>query len=187
MPLAPTHTQLAPPAPPGGAAARRLSRPLGARTLASAAAAPAAAKALTEADMPKSAHGFDLVRHQFVREYDSHVCLYRHKKTGWWGGEGGSGRAGPGWAVPAACRRLGGARGWAVPAAGRCLGGAWSARGARRSRLQRGANRGSAIRGLRAAGGRPAAPALVARGRRASAASAEEASIAANAAAVDRV
>ena len=31
---------------------------------------------------PKSAHGFELVREQYVREYDSHVALYRHAKTG---------------------------------------------------------------------------------------------------------
>lgn len=31
---------------------------------------------------PKSIHGFELVRDQFVAEYDSQVLTYRHKKTG---------------------------------------------------------------------------------------------------------
>ena len=31
---------------------------------------------------PKELHGFELVRQQFVREYDSQVLMYRHKKTG---------------------------------------------------------------------------------------------------------
>jgi len=30
----------------------------------------------------KSIHGFELVRNQFVAEYDSQVLTYRHKKTG---------------------------------------------------------------------------------------------------------
>jgi Zn-dependent M16 (insulinase) family peptidase len=46
------------------------------------AAAPAPAAAVAAADIPKAAHGFTLQRQQFVREYDSHVCLYRHDKTG---------------------------------------------------------------------------------------------------------
>ncbi|KAF8058036.1 PREP1 [Scenedesmus sp. PABB004] len=52
----------------------------GRRALAAqAVAAPAAAPA---ASFPKEAHGFELVQQQFVREYDSQVLLYRHKKTG---------------------------------------------------------------------------------------------------------
>ena len=31
---------------------------------------------------PAEAHGFELVRQQFVHEYDSQVMTYRHKKTG---------------------------------------------------------------------------------------------------------
>jgi hypothetical protein len=31
---------------------------------------------------PKEAHGFELMREQFVPEYNSNVLLYRHKKTG---------------------------------------------------------------------------------------------------------
>lgn len=31
---------------------------------------------------PKELHGFELVREQFVSEYDSQVLMYRHKKTG---------------------------------------------------------------------------------------------------------
>jgi hypothetical protein len=46
-----------------------------------AAAAPAVA-ADVEQNFTKSAHGFELQRSQFVREYDSHVLLYKHKKTG---------------------------------------------------------------------------------------------------------
>jgi hypothetical protein len=49
------------------------------RAYAVAAAEPAAGK---QVEIVKEAHGFELVRHQFVREYDSNVCLYRHKKTG---------------------------------------------------------------------------------------------------------
>lgn len=30
----------------------------------------------------KEAHGFELQRHQFIREYDSHMLIYKHKKTG---------------------------------------------------------------------------------------------------------
>ncbi len=31
---------------------------------------------------PKELHGFELVREQFVPEYNSHVMMYRHQKTG---------------------------------------------------------------------------------------------------------
>ena len=31
---------------------------------------------------PKELYGFELVREHFVQEYDSHVLMYRHKKTG---------------------------------------------------------------------------------------------------------
>lgn len=66
----------------GAAAALRRApagRPLGVRTIA-AAAAPAAQQQAV--DIPETAHGFTLQRHQFVKEYDSHVCLYKHEKTG---------------------------------------------------------------------------------------------------------
>ena len=43
-------------------------------------AAPAEQKTAYEA--PKSLHGFELVRDQFVAEYDSQVLTYRHNKTG---------------------------------------------------------------------------------------------------------
>jgi hypothetical protein len=45
-----------------------------------AVAAPAAAAPAKE--FAKEAHGFELVQQQFVREYDSHVLMYKHKKTG---------------------------------------------------------------------------------------------------------
>lgn len=54
----------------------------GLRTFASAAAAPAVANAKQQAAIVKEAHGFELVRQQFVKEYDSTMLLYRHKKTG---------------------------------------------------------------------------------------------------------
>lgn len=47
-----------------------------------AVAAPAAAAPAK--DFAKEAHGFELVQQQFVREYDSHVLMYKHKKTGMW-------------------------------------------------------------------------------------------------------
>jgi hypothetical protein len=47
-----------------------------------AVAAPAAAAPAKE--FAKEAHGFELVQQQFVREYDSHVLMYKHKKTGGW-------------------------------------------------------------------------------------------------------
>jgi hypothetical protein len=47
-------------------------------------AAPAAAATITEPErtFAKSAHGFELQRQQYVREYGSHVLLYKHTKTG---------------------------------------------------------------------------------------------------------
>ncbi len=30
----------------------------------------------------KEAHGFELQREVFVKEYDSHMLVYKHKKTG---------------------------------------------------------------------------------------------------------
>ncbi|GMH34188.1 hypothetical protein BSKO_02022 [Bryopsis sp. KO-2023] len=33
-------------------------------------------------DAPKQAHGFDLIKQEFVKEYDSDVLLYKHAKTG---------------------------------------------------------------------------------------------------------
>jgi hypothetical protein len=91
----------APRPPPGAFLLRRLagpaSRPLGVRAYA---AAPAAAPK-TMVDVVQRAHGFVLERHQFVREYDSHVCLYRHEKTGGRGGGfGGFCGAGGGRAAP---------------------------------------------------------------------------------------
>ena len=70
-------------------AAMAASKDRGAASLAASAAAvqapasPSAAR-VKPADYraPKEAHGFELVREQYVREYDSHVALYRHKKTG---------------------------------------------------------------------------------------------------------
>lgn len=50
----------------------------GFRTFAAAAAPATAAKR----DIVKEAHGFELVESQFVKEYDSMVARYRHKKTG---------------------------------------------------------------------------------------------------------
>ena len=47
-----------------------------ATTATSAGQAPAAPAA------PKELHGFELVREQFVPEYNSHVMMYRHQKTG---------------------------------------------------------------------------------------------------------
>jgi hypothetical protein len=46
-----------------------------------AVAAPAAASA-SKQEFVKQAHGFSLVQQQFVREYDSHVLMYKHDKTG---------------------------------------------------------------------------------------------------------
>jgi hypothetical protein len=67
------------------AAAKDGSR--GASSLAASAAAVQAPASPTKVKFseyraPKEAHGFELVREQYVREYDSHVALYRHKKTG---------------------------------------------------------------------------------------------------------
>ena len=48
-------------------------------------AAVAAQEAPTDsaaAAAPQRAHGFELVREQFVPEYDSLVLTYRHTKTG---------------------------------------------------------------------------------------------------------
>ena len=36
----------------------------------------------TEKAAPKQLHGFELVRQQFVQEYNSQVLMYRHTKTG---------------------------------------------------------------------------------------------------------
>ena len=33
-------------------------------------------------DPPKEAHGFELTRREYVKEYDSDVLYYVHKKTG---------------------------------------------------------------------------------------------------------
>lgn len=48
-----------------------------------AVAAPAAAQQANR-EFVKQAHGFSLVQQQFVREYDSHVLMYKHDKTGGW-------------------------------------------------------------------------------------------------------
>ncbi len=42
--------------------------------------APSQAAAVAEA--PRELAGFELVRDQFVHEYDSHVRTYRHQRTG---------------------------------------------------------------------------------------------------------
>ncbi|CAG9466039.1 unnamed protein product [Pedinophyceae sp. YPF-701] len=47
--------------------------------------AHAAAAAVTDPKSykgPQECHGFELVREEYVAEYDSHAMLYRHKKTG---------------------------------------------------------------------------------------------------------
>jgi hypothetical protein len=49
---------------------------------AAAAEAPAAAAPPPPPGAVQEAHGFELQRMQWVREYDSHVLIYRHKKTG---------------------------------------------------------------------------------------------------------
>lgn len=57
-----------------------LPAPVSRRSLsAMAVAAPAVEQS---ASFAKEAHGFELQQHKFVREYDSHVLLYKHKKTG---------------------------------------------------------------------------------------------------------
>ena len=50
----------------------------------SAIAAPAEEKVDNQLhDAPvQEAHGFKLERHQFIKEYDSMVALYRHQKSG---------------------------------------------------------------------------------------------------------
>lgn len=50
------------------------------RTAASAVVAPAPTQG--ERHQAKSVHGFDLVRDEFVAEYDSQVLTFRHSKTG---------------------------------------------------------------------------------------------------------
>ena len=40
------------------------------------------AEADTKYSAPNELHGFELVREQFVQEYNSQVLMYRHKKTG---------------------------------------------------------------------------------------------------------
>lgn len=57
-----------------------LHTPVSRRSLsAMAVAAPAVEQS---ASFAKEAHGFELQQHKFVREYDSHVLMYKHKKTG---------------------------------------------------------------------------------------------------------
>jgi hypothetical protein len=46
------------------------------------AVAPAPVVEQQSYEAPKSLHGFELVRDQFVAEYDSRVLTYRHQKTG---------------------------------------------------------------------------------------------------------
>eukprot|EP00983_Pelagomonas_calceolata_P042527 1138534-Pelagomonas_calceolata.AAC.4 len=51
---------------------------------AAAAEAPPAAPP-APASAVKEAHGFELQRQQWIKEYDSHMLIYKHKKTGgWW-------------------------------------------------------------------------------------------------------
>ena len=47
-------------------------------------AAPEAPADPAAAPPPQQAHGFELVRQQFVPEYNSQVLTYRHTKTGAW-------------------------------------------------------------------------------------------------------
>ena len=42
----------------------------------------AEAETETMSAAPKELHGFELVRKQFVQEYNSQALMYRHKKTG---------------------------------------------------------------------------------------------------------
>lgn len=57
-----------------------LPAPVSRRSMsAMAVAAPAVEQSVSFA---KEAHGFELKQHKFVREYDSHVLLYKHKETG---------------------------------------------------------------------------------------------------------
>ena len=44
--------------------------------------APAPAIEQKSYEAPKSLHGFELVRDEFVAEYDSRVLTYKHQKTG---------------------------------------------------------------------------------------------------------
>lgn len=96
----PTHTSKSPnptsspskhppPHTPAGGILRGLSAPAATRSRRSlsamAVAAPVSAAA-KQAEFVKQAHGFSLVQQQFVREYDSHVLMYKHDKTGGWVG-----------------------------------------------------------------------------------------------------
>lgn len=33
-------------------------------------------------EVPKEAHGFELIQREYIKEYDSDVLFYKHKKTG---------------------------------------------------------------------------------------------------------
>ena len=45
--------------------------------------------------MLQEAHGFELQRQQWIKEYDSHMLIYKHKKTGGWVCRGMSWSYGP--------------------------------------------------------------------------------------------
>ena len=47
-----------------------------------AVAAPAAPQKVPAAFIPKNLHGFEVVRSEFISEYDAVAILYKHKKTG---------------------------------------------------------------------------------------------------------
>lgn len=47
-----------------------------------AAVAAPATKAAPAAAGIKEAHGFELQRVEYIKEYDSHMLVYKHKKTG---------------------------------------------------------------------------------------------------------
>ncbi len=52
------------------------------RSLSAMAVAAPTTAAAQQKEFVKQAHGFTLVQQQFVREYDSHVLMYKHEKTG---------------------------------------------------------------------------------------------------------
>ena len=72
-------TSLAALRPGSSAAASRSAAAAGRAVHARAAEAPPAAP---ETALPSSAHGFDLVREEYVAEYGSKVAIFKHRKTG---------------------------------------------------------------------------------------------------------
>jgi hypothetical protein len=69
------------PRSPGGLL-QVLSGPRSRRSLSAMAVAAPTAAAQQSKEFVQQAHGFKLVQQQFVREYDSHVLMYKHEKTG---------------------------------------------------------------------------------------------------------